>query len=200
MSDRNRAPFVSLSRMKKLVFLIFLYERMIPELRDFCFSEGRDFSIFQKAREEFWQAVRGSDSTGHWKALREDILDATPDTEDYGTLAGSFALNAALVAAETAGFIDDGQDAHILDAIRYAEESLSARIITGLGLRAYNRRIIELVEIHPLVEKERRVEEEDCAFLSTMSEPPWSDNLLSALQHRAETQNTLLSQRTPSSN
>src|SRR6266481_1897674 len=72
------APFVSLSKMKKLVFLILLYERMIPELRDFYFSEGRDFSIFQKAREEFWQAMRGSDSTSHWKELGEDILDAAP--------------------------------------------------------------------------------------------------------------------------
>jgi uncharacterized protein YjaG (DUF416 family) len=179
--------------MKKLVFLILLYERMIPELRDFCFSEGRDFSIFQKAREQFWQTVRGSESTSHWKELREDILDAAPNTEDYGTLAGSFALNATLVAAETAGFIDDGQDAHILDAIRYAEESLNACIITGLGLLAYNRRINELVEIHPLVEKERRVEEEDCAFLSTLTDPPWSDNLLSVLQHRATTQSNLLS-------
>jgi hypothetical protein len=173
---------------------------MVPELHDFCFSEGRDFSIFEKARKEFWQAVRGSDSTGHWKKLREDILDATPNTEDYGTLAGSFALNAALVAAETAGFIDDGQDAHILDAIRYAGDSLSARIITGLGLLAYNRRINELVEIHPLVEKEKRVEEEDCAFLSTMPDPPWSENLFLVLQRRAKTQDTLLSQRTPSSN
>jgi len=38
--------------------------------------------------------LANGDSPIPWAQLTEDILDATPDTEDFGTLEGSFALNA----------------------------------------------------------------------------------------------------------
>ena len=50
-----------------------------------------------------------------WGQLTQDNLDATPSSEDFGTLEGSFALSAGLLAAETAAFIADGEDQHIVD-------------------------------------------------------------------------------------
>lgn len=74
-----------------------------------------------------------------WGQFMEDILDATPDTEEFGTLAASFALNAALIAAEIAGFIEDGQDSHIVEAIGYARDSLDAKATNEMGAVVFDR-------------------------------------------------------------
>lgn len=122
MSQETTAHVLSFSAGKKVALLVLLYERMIPELRSFCVAENRDFSLFQRACEEFWQWLMGGDSSISWGQFREDILNAAPDTEDFGTLEGSFALNAALVAADIAGFIENGQERHVVEAIGYARE------------------------------------------------------------------------------
>jgi uncharacterized protein YjaG (DUF416 family) len=192
VSEENIAHLLSFSTRKTLAFLVLLYERMIPELRSFCLSESLDFSLFQKASEEFWQSLAGGDSSISWGQFKEDILNATPDSEDFGTLAASFALNAALVAADIAGFIEDGQDGHIVEAIGYARDSLDANAINEIGAVVYDRRVEDFVKAHPLVQKERRAEEEDVALLSTMQEAPWPGNVFSMLRHRAETQRSLL--------
>jgi uncharacterized protein YjaG (DUF416 family) len=193
MPKETTTNLLSFSAGKKVAFLVLLYERMIPELRSFCLAESRDFSIFQRAREEYWQSLMDSSRSISWTQLREDILDATPDSEDFGSQEASFALNAALVAADIAGFLADGQDIHIVEAMGYALNSLSAYVIDESGVVAYDKTIGDVVKIHPLVQKEARTEEEDVAFLSTIQDPPWPENMYSVVRHRAETQQGLLS-------
>src|SRR5258707_15741490 len=91
MSEETRVTLLSFSIRKKLTFLMLLYERMIPELRSFCLAESHDFSIFQKAHNEFWRYLAEGESPISWAQLTQDILDATPSTVDFGTLEGSFA-------------------------------------------------------------------------------------------------------------
>ena len=193
MSEETTAHVLSFSAGKKVAFLVLLYERMIPELRSFCLAESRDFSLFQKAREEFWQWLGSGDSSISWKQFREDILDATPDSEDFGTLVASFALNAALVAADIAGFIEDGRDSHLVEAIGYARNSLGAKATSEMEAVVFNRAVEVYVKAHPLVQKEARTEEEDVAFLSATQDPPWPENIFSSVRDRAETQRSLLS-------
>ncbi len=193
MSEEATAHLLSFSGGKKIAFLVLLYERMIPELHSFCLAEGRDFSVFQKGRKEFWQWLMGGDSSISWGQFREDILSATPDSEDFGTLAASFALNAALVAADIAGFIEDGHDSHIVEAIGYARDSLDANATNEMGAAVFNRAVEDYVKANPLVRKEVQTEEDDVAFLSPMQEPPWPENVVSMVRHRAETQRGLLS-------
>jgi len=134
MSEQTVAHLLGLSEEKKLAFLILLYERMIPELQSFCLAEKRDFSIFQKAHEKFIRTLIHRDQSGAWLQLREEIYDATPDMDDFGTLAGSFAMNAALVAANIASFLADGQDEHILEAsVINTGNSLSAFVQNEMG-------------------------------------------------------------------
>ncbi len=184
MPKETTTNLLSFSAGKKVAFLVLLYERMIPELRSFCLAESRDFSIFQRAREEYWQSLMDSSRSISWTQLREDILDATPDSEDFGSQEASFALNAALVAADIAGFLADGQDIHIVEAMGYALNSLSAYVIDESGVVAYDKTIGDVVKIHPLVQKEARTEEEDVAFLSTIQDPPWPENMYSVVRHR----------------
>jgi uncharacterized protein YjaG (DUF416 family) len=192
MSQETTAHVLSFSPGKKVAFLVLLYERMIPELRSFCVAENRDFSLFQRAREEFWQWLMGGDSSISWGRFREDILNAAPDTEDFGALEGSFALNAALVAADISGFIEDGQERHVVEALGYARDSLDANATNQTGAVVFDRAVEDYVNAHPLVQKEARTEEEDVAFLSAIQDPPWPADIFSSLRHRAETQRSLL--------
>jgi uncharacterized protein YjaG (DUF416 family) len=193
MSKETTTNLLSFSTGRKVAFLVLLYEKMIPELRSFCLTESRDFSIFQNAREEYWRSLMDSSRSISWTQLREDILNATPDSEDFGSQEASFALNAALVAADIAGFLADGQDIHIVEALGYALNSLSAYVINETGAVAYDRTISDFVNVHSLVQKEARTEEEDVAFLSGIQDPPWPENIFSMVRHRAETQRGLLS-------
>ena len=193
MSNKTTAKLLSFSTGKKAAFLVLLYEKMIPELRSFCVTESRDFSIFQEAREEYWRSLMDSSPSISWTKLREDILNATPDSEDFGSQEASFALNAALVAADIAGFLADGQDIHIVEALGYALNSLSAYVIDETGVVSYDRTISDFVNVHPLVQKEARAEEEDVAFLAGFQDPPWPERIFSMVRRRAETQRGLLS-------
>lgn len=192
IANEAATKLLSFSAGKKAAFLILLYERMVPELRSFCLAEDRDFFIFEKARQEYWRSLLDGSRPISWAQLREDILDATPDTEDFGSLEVSFALNAALVAANIAGFMADARDVHIVEAMEYPLESLHAYAIDQMGLVTYDKAINNIVGGHPLVQREARTEEEDVAFLSTIEDPPWSESMYSLVRGRAEGQHGLL--------
>jgi uncharacterized protein YjaG (DUF416 family) len=186
---------LSLSAKKKLAFAVLLFERMIPELRTFTTAERRDFSCFQAAREEFWRSLKDGKAPAFWASIREKLLNATPDSEEFGSLEASFALNAALVAADTAGFLADGQDSHLIETFGYAENSLDAYVINEMGVVLHDRTIDDFVKVHPLVRKEKRAQEDDLAFLNALPDAPWPANIFSRLQGRAEAQSGLLELR-----
>jgi uncharacterized protein YjaG (DUF416 family) len=192
ISEETAANLRSLSAKKKLAFAVLLFERMVPELQSFIAAEHRNFSPFQRAREKFWRSLMDEGSSDEWPQLREAILEATPDSEDYGSIAASFALNAALVAANIAEFLTDGQDSHLVEAIGYARDSLDANATNEIGASVYNGAVENYVKAHPLVQKERQAEEDDVAFLSKLPDGPWPANIFSTLQHRADTQRGLL--------
>jgi uncharacterized protein YjaG (DUF416 family) len=192
LSAETMAHLKSLSQKKKLAFLVLLYERMIPELCSFLVAEGLDFSPFGRAREEFWRSLMSADSSVSRVQLREEILNATPDTANFGTFAASFALNAALVAAALAEFLADGEDSHIIEAVGYARDSLHAHAWKETGKLVYDQTVRDYVEAHPLVHRERRREEDDAAFLNGIQDAPWPAHVFHMIQHRAETQRSLL--------
>ena len=192
MFEGTRALLLAFPSKKKLAFLVLLYERMIPELRSFCLAESRDFSIFQRAREDFWASLADGNWSTSWAQLTQDILDATPDSEDYGELEGSFALNAGLLAAETAEFIADGEDQHIVDSTQLAFDSIDFKVRDLLQISSYNRSDSARVMAHPLMTRERQIEEEDVSFLTTLPDGQWPADIFAMLRHRAESQRGLL--------
>ena len=192
MSDETSARLLSFSAGKKTLFMLLVYERMIPELHSFCLAERRNYSIFQKAQDAFWQWLTGVDQSTSWERLSEDILNETPDTEDFGTLAGSLALNAALVAAAIASFIADGQDSHVVETIHLARDSIDAYAIGEKGSPLVDSTITDYGKVHPLAQKERRAEEEDISALGAMRDAPWPESILSVVRHGAQTKSGLL--------
>lgn len=199
ISDEALGRLLAFSADKKLAFLMLLFERMLPELQSFCLVEDFDFRVLQKARDEYWRRLSGQSSPVVLAQLREDILRQTPDTEDFGTPEGSFALNAALVAWDIVGFIDDEGEGHLTDAMRYATETLHARVMDELTpsmdratVMTIGSKAVDYFQGHPLVEKERRVEDDDIRFLSTMPEGPWPGSVLATLRQRIENQSGLL--------
>ena len=195
VSEETLRRLLTLSKEKKLAFLALLYERMVSELHAFCVVENRDFSAFQKLQEQLWRHLGGRGSPIPWHDLRESMLDATPDSEQFGTLAGSSALSAALVAIAIASFVDDSQNSHVTDAIGYTLEAVDANAINELEVLVIDQAVEEYVNSHQLVERERLTEESDVAFLTAMPDAPWPSIIFSNLLNRARTQGTLLGNR-----
>jgi uncharacterized protein YjaG (DUF416 family) len=192
LSAKRKSLLLSFSTMKKLVFLILLYERMLPELRSYFLASGRDFIVIQTASERFWQLLSSEQTFVSWNELREKILDSLPDSEDDGSLAAQFALNAGLVAADIAGLAEDGENTHVIEAIEYARDSIHAKAASEMRTLVYDPTVEEAVSAHPLVHKERQREEEDVTFLGSFPEGPWLQNAVSMLRDRAQAQETLL--------
>jgi hypothetical protein len=192
LPEKQITCLLSLPPKKKAAFMLLLYQRMVPELRSFASSQHRNFSRFQEASERFWRSLI-DDSVYPWLDLREKLLNELPDSEQLGSHEAYFALNCGLVAAELAGFLADGQNDHIIDAIGYARESLDAHATRERGTFIYDEHVENYVETYPLVKRERETEAEDVAFLATLRDPPWTTNILSMLQERAVAQISLLS-------
>jgi uncharacterized protein YjaG (DUF416 family) len=190
--EQRKTLLLSFSKMKKLAFLTLLFDRMLPELHTYFLASGRDFSVIQQARERFWRLLSGDETFASWGELRENILDLLPDMDDDGSLAAQFALNAGLVAADIAGLANDGQDSHVTEAIVYAQESIYATATIEMQIFVYDRAVEEAVRKHPLMQKERKREEEDVTFLGSLPEAPWPQNVCSMLWARAQAQENLL--------
>jgi uncharacterized protein YjaG (DUF416 family) len=192
LTNERKSLLLSFSRIKRLAFLILLYERMLPELRSYFHSSGRDFIVIEAARKKFWQLLSGDETSVSWDELREKLLDLLPDSEDDGSLAAQFARNAGLVAADIAGLAEDGQNGHVIDAVGYAIETIDAKVSDEMRVFVHNRAIEQAILKHPLMQGERQREEDDVVFLARLPEAPWPLSILSMLRERAQAQKTLL--------
>jgi hypothetical protein len=193
LSQQDKSLLLSLSKTKKLAFLVLLFDRMLPELRSYFIATGRDLSVIQQARARFWRLLSGDEEFVSWNEMRETILDLLPDSEDDGSEAAQFARNAGLVAADIAGLADNGQDSHVTDAITYyVSQSIHAAATAGMQIYDYSRAVEEAVRNHPLFQRERQREEDDLTFLSRLPEAPWTEDVVSVLRDRAQAQETLL--------
>jgi len=90
LPEQKQSVLLSLSRMKKIAFLVLLFERMRPELRSYFLATGRDLSVIQRAQDTFWRLLCGDEAFVSWSELTEEILDLLPDSEDDGSEAASF--------------------------------------------------------------------------------------------------------------
>jgi hypothetical protein len=79
----------SFSKLKKIAFLVLLFERMDSELRSYFIATGRDLSVIERARERFWRLLSSDEAFVSWNELREAILDLLPDSEDDGSEAAA---------------------------------------------------------------------------------------------------------------
>ncbi|TKB08916.1 MAG: DUF416 family protein [Mesorhizobium sp.] len=192
MSKKTTKRLLSLSTKKKMAFLVLLYERMCPDLRFFCLTEGRDFSVFEKAHRAFWIGLKEKETSISWNLLYEEILAAAPDSEEFGSWDGSYALNAALVAAEIAAFAHVPQDQNVIDAIGYARNSLDAKASSEVPSVSYTSAEEVYIDQHPLVEIERNREKDDVEFLSSIDDSEWYGKILPEIEMRASAQSSLL--------
>jgi hypothetical protein len=167
----------------------------VPALYSIRVAERLDLSVFQEARKKFWRSLTHGEPTSSWRQVRDDIYNAIPDSEDFGSLEAAFAADAALVAADIASFLEDRRDSHIIEAMQFAINSIHAYVVNQLGVVVFDRSIDKLVNAHPLMQKamqeERESEEGDIAFLSALPDTPWSEHTISVLRHRAEIQGSL---------
>jgi hypothetical protein len=192
INEESKAHLLALSRLKRLAFLILLSNRMKPELRSYFLIRGCDFIPFQIADDRFWLFLSGDQEFHSWDELQHTLLDTLPDSEDDGSLASQLALNAGLVTADIAAFIQDGQNSHLTDAIENARDSIHAKVASEVQTLVYDKAVEETVNRSLLLHMERQREEDDVAFLVSLPEAPWSADVISLLRERAKTQESLL--------
>jgi hypothetical protein len=82
LPEQKQSLLLSFSRLKKIAFLVLLFDRMAPE---YFLATGRDLSVIQQARERFWRLLSGDEALASWNELRETILNLLPDSEDDGS-------------------------------------------------------------------------------------------------------------------
>jgi hypothetical protein len=192
LGAERKSLLLSFSKMKKLDFLILLFDRMLPELRSYFLASARDLGVIEKARANFWRLLSDDQISNSWEALREEILNALPDSEHLGTVASAFALNAGLVAADIAGLAEDGKDSHVLQAIECSHDSVDAKTRSEMRRFVYDPALEEAARTSPLLYRERQREEDDVAFLGSLPEAPWPQEVISMLRDRAQAQDSLL--------
>jgi uncharacterized protein YjaG (DUF416 family) len=192
LTNERKSLLLSFSRIKKLAFLVLLYERMVPELRSYLRSSGQDFTLIEAARKKFWQLLSDDGTSVSWDELREKLLDLLPDSEDDGSLAAQFARNAGLVAADIAGLAEDGQNSHVVEAVGYAIESIDAKVSDEMRVFTHTRAIEQAILEHPLMRREGAQEREDVAWLHQLPEAPWPGDIVETLRDRARAQEPLL--------
>ncbi len=182
---------VGLSPKKQLAFALLVFERMLPSLIAFSKDTGFDDSCYLQAKDAAWAALQNSAID---QALNEVCIRSAPDTEKYSHELTSYALNAALAMSDIVEFTLDGRSDHI------AYVSALARDSVHLYLSSLEPSIVSSPEEdsriagHPLMQQERRREEEDIRFLSGLPDQ-FDSKTIWALKARANTQSLLLPTR-----
>lgn len=178
----------TLSPKKQLAFGLLVLDRMLPSLVAFSMDTGFEDSCFLRAKEAAWAALEYQD-LGH--ALNKDCVETAPDTEKFSHELTSYALNAALAVREIVEFTSDGCMDHITHLCALAGDSIYL-YLSGLeeSVASSSEEDTRIAD-HPMMQRERRREDEDIRFLSGLPDE-FSNETISALRARASTQAPLL--------
>jgi uncharacterized protein YjaG (DUF416 family) len=191
MSDHSVKQLLSLSKRKKLAFLVLLCDRMLPSLYSFCILQAWDFTPVKTARDAFWRSLQDGAALRSWHQLRQDVDKLLPDTEEFQSTDAVLALHAGCLVEDIGDFIIDGTDECFEDAIMQPLNSLRHHADLEYGGVAHGAAVEEYASSHPLILREKRTEERDVVFLQELQEPPWLESTIATLRERAAKQATL---------
>ena len=119
-----------LSHSSKLEFVIDICQRLLPDYKSFVIKHN--WGDYQLLSDSLDYCVRYSnlekiDKENTNKLIKRiDLL--MPDTEDFGDIEASFALNASAAVLETLEFITDKSDQHILNIASYMYDTIDFQV------------------------------------------------------------------------
>lgn len=186
--EKSLIPLTTISPKKQLAFALLIFERMLPDLIAFSKDTGFDASCYLQARDAAWKTLQNGSID---QTLNQACIQSAPDTEKFSHPLTSYALDAALAMSDIVEFTFDGRRDRIAYISTLARDSihlyLSSLEPSHISSADEDGRIAQ----HPLMEQERRREEEDIKFLSGLPDV-FDKNAVSALKARANAQAPLL--------
>lgn len=186
--EKSLVPLTTISPKKQLAFALLIFERMLPDLIAFSKDTGFDPSCYLRARDAAWKTLQNG-SVG--QTLSQACIQSAPDTEKFSHPLTSYALDAALAMSDIVEFTFDGRRDHIAYVLTLARDSIHLYLSSLEPSRISSAEEDGRIAQHPLMEQERRREEEDIKFLSGLPDV-FDKNAVSALKARANAQTPLL--------
>jgi uncharacterized protein YjaG (DUF416 family) len=157
----------SLSIQKRLAFMLFLCERMMPEFLRFAGDTGYGLSTYLESLGKGWGYLEGKLEPDSYENLARRCLDGAPDTEDFDHILTSAALNAALSIGDLMLFLADQHIDHIVEAAGLARDTVAMYVDRTQSVPPVSLPLDRIMK-HPLVQQELRRQDEDLAFLTEL--------------------------------
>lgn len=171
--DRNeiRSGLLTLPCEKRLAFGLSCAERLYPNYLAFSAQErwGAPGTL-RAALDLVWSLLQGQESPlATIKALRQGVMDAAPDTEDFGSVLGSKGLDAAAACVSLLDAIVAQDVAPIVDIASLCYDTVEM-FVQATEYPSESRPQAE-VDMHPLIQAELRRQHDD---LRMLAELPWT--------------------------
>lgn len=145
--NQLRSNLRKLSFQKKKMFGIDICERLFPEYLEFHKLNGfGEPKILKMGIDICVEYPKSNIVEIEINNIIQQIDTITPDTNDFGEILGSLALNAACSVSETLKFLIDSDDEHIFNAASYMYDTIDLQVCDKFpNLNDEN------IERHPLI-------------------------------------------------
>ena len=129
-SKRFKAELNKSSEKQKMEFAIEICERLIPDYYKFVDQTNwGDTNSISKALELIKNSANGQPiQTELINGLIREVEKNTPDTDDFGQINGSLALNSCTAILETLSFIMDKKSTRIMDIASFCYDSVYFKV------------------------------------------------------------------------
>jgi len=115
-----------LSLLHKIAFGASCCERLLPNYKLFVDNEGwGDFSYLENTLDKLWSYVSGRQITlNEVEILSKKCYELTPDSEDFGSVLVSYAIDAGVAVFETLLCCLDNEAQHLVDIASVSRDAV----------------------------------------------------------------------------
>jgi len=136
----------SQSYLPQLKFAVLICKKLYFDYQQFTRTEKwGDANLLMDAINICQQAIENSVDINEVKSLISKIDLIIPDMDDFGSVLGSYALNASAAVAETLTFITDQDKTHIYNIATFYSDTIDFKIQEDKQLTELEK------ENHPLM-------------------------------------------------
>lgn len=156
---------------KQLVFLIVVCQRLIPSFHAFANEtgfEGED--ILKDLLQKAWDTLLKGASKADFASEVNQAESVAPDTEDFGSIYVSSALDAAVSVSLLMKAFSDGQTDTIVEATALIRDSVDMYVQELADMDPNDPNLETRILEHELMQKELVRQREDLEFISSLDD------------------------------
>jgi uncharacterized protein len=171
--DALRKVLVGLAPQQRLAFGLACSERLYPNYVAFAREQswGEPESL-RAALDLAWDAVLGQPASPESvRELKKKVEDAEPDTEDFGTILVSSALDAAATAGLVLRLLEADDLDFAVEIASLARDTVDMYVQAIEHLDPSDTALEKRILLHRLMQEELRRQRDDLRMLATI---PWT--------------------------